>query len=257
MHASDPAGAVTAPSGENPVLELRGVGKTFAGIPALADIDLAVGGSELVALIGPSGSGKSTLLRCCNRLAEPDRGEVRFEGVLVPRGGAELASVRRRMGMVFQAFNLYPHLSALGNVALAPRRAAGRTPHEAESAAREALARVGLGDRTDAMPDELSGGHQQRVAIARALALRPRILLLDEPTSALDPELVGSVLRVIRSLKEDGVAMLIATHEIAFAREAADRIAFLADGRILECGAPGDVLDRPESERLRNFLSGL
>ena len=239
------------------VLELRGVGKAFAGVPALRDIHLAVGTSELVALIGPSGSGKSTLLRCCNRLTEPDAGEVVFEGDPVPAGGAELASVRRRMGMVFQAFNLYPHLSALDNAALAPRRAAGLSQSEAERAAREALERVGLGDRTTAMPDELSGGQQQRVAIARALALRPRILLLDEPTSALDPELVGSVLRVIRSLKEDGVAMLIATHEIAFAREAADRIAFLADGEILECGPPAEVLDRPKSERLQSFLSRL
>ena len=239
------------------VLELRGVGKAFGGVPALRNIHLEVGTSELVALIGPSGSGKSTLLRCCNRLTEPDAGEIVFEGNPVPAGGAELASVRRRMGMVFQAFNLYPHLSALQNAALAPRRAAGLSQGEAESAAREALERVGLGDRTTAMPDELSGGQQQRVAIARALALRPRILLLDEPTSALDPELVGSVLRVIRSLKEDGVAMLIATHEIAFAREAADRIAFLADAEILECGPPAEILDRPKSERLRSFLSRL
>ena len=239
------------------VLELRGVGKTFGGVPALRDIHLAVGTSELVALIGPSGSGKSTLLRCCNRLTEPDAGDVVFEGEPVPAGGAELASVRRRMGMVFQAFNLYPHLNALENAALAPRRAAGLSQSEAETAAREALERVGLGDRTTAMPDELSGGQQQRVAIARALALRPRILLLDEPTSALDPELVGSVLRVIRSLKEDGVAMLIATHEIAFAREAADRIAFLADGEILESGPPAEILDRPKSERLQSFLSRL
>ena len=210
-----------------------------------------------MALIGPSGSGKSTLLRCCNRLTEPDDGEVRFEGRPVPAGGAALAFVRRRMGMVFQAFNLYPHLSALENAALAPRRAAGLRRAEAEAAAREALERVGLGDRAGAMPDELSGGQQQRVAIARALALRPRILLLDEPTSALDPELVGGVLRVIRSLKEDGVAMLIATHEIGFAREAADRIAFLAEGRILESGPPGELLDQPRSERLRSFLSRL
>ncbi len=239
------------------VLELRGVGKAFAGVPALRNIHLAVGTSELVALIGPSGSGKSTLLRCCNRLTEPDAGAVVFEGNPVPAGGAELASVRRRMGMVFQAFNLYPHLNALDNAALAPRRAAGLSQSEAETAAREALERVGLGDRTTAMPDELSGGQQQRVAIARALALRPRILLLDEPTSALDPELVGSVLRVIRSLREDGVAMLIATHEIAFAREAADRIAFLADGEILECGPPAEILDRPKTERLQSFLSRL
>ena len=226
-------------------------------MPALRDVDLVVRESELVALIGPSGSGKSTLLRCCNRLTDPDSGDVVFEGRPVPAGGKALARVRRRMGMVFQAFNLYPHLTALENAALAPRRAAGLSRLQAHRAAREALVRVGLGDRLEAKPDELSGGQQQRVAIARALALRPRILLLDEPTSALDPELVESVLRVIEALKRDRVAMLIATHEIAFAREAADRIAFLAEGRILESGAAPDVLDRPESARLRAFLSRL
>lgn len=241
----------------SPVLELRGVGKSFAGVPALRDIQLTVGASELVALIGPSGSGKSTLLRCCNRLTEPDCGKVFFEGQEVPAGGPGLARIRRRMGMVFQAFDLYPHLSALGNAALAPRRAAGLGQAEAKEVAREALGRVGLGDRERAMPRELSGGQQQRVAIARALALRPRILLLDEPTSALDPELVGSVLRVIRSLKQDGVAMLIATHEIGFAREAADRIDFLAEGRVLESGSPERMLDHPRTERLRNFLPRL
>ncbi len=240
-----------------PVLELRGIGKAFDGVPALKGIDLSVHEGELVALIGPSGSGKSTLLRCCNRLTEPDGGAVRFGGRPAPSGGRALAEARRRMGMVFQAFNLYPHLTALENAALAPRRAAGLSRKAAEQAAREALSRVGLADRADARPDALSGGQQQRVAIARALALRPRILLLDEPTSALDPELVGSVLDVIGSLKADGVAMLIATHEIAFAREAADRIVFLAEGRILESGPPEEVLDRPRSARLRSFLRRL
>ncbi len=237
-----------------PVLELRGVGKDFAGRPAIRDIHLTVGEGELVALIGPSGSGKSTLIRCCNRLAEPDAGEVLFEGRPTPSGGGELAVLRRRMGMVFQAFNLYPHLSALRNVALAPRHAAGLSAAEAEAAARAALARVGLEDRADAMPDELSGGQQQRVAIARAMALEPHLLLLDEPTSALDPELVGSVLRVIQGLKQDGVSMLVATHEIGFARKAADRIVFLADGRIVAEGPPDTMLDQPENERLRTFL---
>ncbi len=248
---------MTVPSGAAPVLEFEGVGKRFGGIRALEGVSLAVREGELVALIGPSGSGKSTLLRCANRLAEPDAGTVRFEGTEVPRSGPELAEARRRMGMVFQSFNLYPHLSAVGNVALAPRRAAGRSPEAAAAAAREALDRVGLGERADAYPHQLSGGQQQRVAIARALALAPRILLLDEPTSALDPELVGSVLRVIRSLRADGVAMLIATHEIAFAREAADRIVFLADGRIVESGPPGEMLESPRSERLRTFLRRL
>lgn len=240
-----------------PVLEFEGVGKSFGGIRALHGVDLAVREGELVALIGPSGSGKSTLLRCANRLAEPDVGTVRFEGREAPRGGAALARVRRRMGMVFQAFNLYPHLTALENVALAPRRAAGRSARGARRTAVEALERVGLGDRLDARPDQLSGGQQQRVAIARALALSPRILLLDEPTSALDPELVGSVLGVIRSLADDGVAMLIATHELAFAREAADRIVFLDEGRIVEAGPPEEILERPRTERLRTFLKRL
>ena len=240
-----------------PVLEFEGVGKRFGSIPALDGVDLAIREGELVALIGPSGSGKSTLLRCANRLAVPDVGTVRFEGREVPGGGAELAGVRRRMGMVFQAFNLYPHLSALENAALAPRRAAGWSAERARLAAREALERVGLADRLDARPDQLSGGQQQRVAIARALALAPRILLLDEPTSALDPELVGSVLGVIRSLADDGVAMLIATHEIGFAREAADRIVFLDAGSVVESGPPGRILERPETERLRTFLKRL
>ena len=242
----------------NAVLELRGVGKTFAGIPALRDIHLAVGDSELVALIGPSGSGKSTLLRCCNRLAEPDAGEVFFEGRPVPAAGSDLASVRRRMGMVFQAFNLYPHLTALQNAALAPRRAAGLTQSDRRGGrpggARTRGARGPDGrDARRTLGRPAAAGWPSR----RALALRPHILLLDEPTSALDPELVGSVLRVIRSLKEDGVAMMIATHEIGFAREAADRIAFLAEGRILEIGPPEEILDQPKSERLQSFLSRL
>ena len=240
-----------------PVLEFEGVGKRFGGIRALESVDLLVREGQLVALIGPSGSGKSTLLRVANRLVEPDTGGVRFEGREVPAGGPELAGVRRRMGMVFQSFNLYPHLTALQNVSLAPRRAAGMSGEEAQAAASEALRRVGLEARAGARPGELSGGQQQRVAIARALALRPRILLLDEPTSALDPELVSSVLRVIRSLQADGVAMLIATHEIAFAREAADQIVFLAEGRIVEAGPPEELLDRPRSERLRTFLRRL
>lgn len=248
---------MTKPDESRPVLEFEAVGKRFGTILALEEVDLAVREGELVALIGPSGSGKSTLLRCANRLVEPDTGTVRFEGRETPRGGPELAAARRRMGMVFQAFDLYPHLTALQNVALAPRRAGGLSRKQARRTATEALDRVGLGDRLEARPDQLSGGQQQRVAIARALALAPRILLLDEPTSALDPELVGSVLDVIRSLARGGVAMLIATHEIAFAREAADRIVFLADGRVVESGPPEEILESPRTDRLRTFLSRL
>ena len=248
---------MTRAANPRPVLEFAGIRKSFGEIRALDGVDLAVREGELVALIGPSGSGKSTLLRCANRLADPDAGAVRCEGREVPRAGAELAGVRRRMGMVFQAFNLYPHLTALDNVALAPRRAVGLNAERARRAAEDALDRVGLGNRLDARPDQLSGGQQQRVAIARALALAPRILLLDEPTSALDPELVGSVLGVIRSLAREGVAMLVATHEIAFAAEAADRIVFLDEGRVVESGPPEQILEHPRTERLKTFLRRL
>ena len=236
------------------ILRIEGLHKSFGDKQVLKGIDLAVAAEEMVFIIGPSGSGKSTLLRCCNRLEEPQRGSIRFAGADLMAPGIDINEMRRHIGMVFQSFNLYPHLTAAGNVALALRQAAGRSKRDADERAREALARVGLVERAAAFPGELSGGQQQRVAIARALALEPRILLMDEPTSALDPELVGSVLNVIRELKESGMTMLIVSHEMQFAREAADRVVFMDDGEIVEEGAPEDIFSAPKQERTRAFL---
>ena len=236
------------------ILHIEGLHKSFGDKEVLKGIDLEVAAEEMVFIIGPSGSGKSTLLRCCNRLEEPQRGSIRFDGADLMAPGVDINQMRRHIGMVFQSFNLYPHLTALGNVALALRQAAGLPKVDADERARTALARVGLADRAAAFPGELSGGQQQRVAIARALALEPRILLMDEPTSALDPELVGSVLSVIRELKESGMTMLIVSHEMQFAREAADRVVFMDGGEILEEGAPEDIFSAPKQERTRAFL---
>ncbi len=236
------------------MLSVAGLSKSFGEVEVLKGIDLTVGEGELVFLIGPSGSGKSTLLRCCNRLEEPGAGTVEVDGIDILAPGVDLNHVRRRIGMVFQSFNLYPHLTALGNVTLALRRACGQTRAEAEERGRTALSRVGLADRVGAYPGELSGGQQQRVAIARALALEPRILLMDEPTSALDPELIESVLRVIRELAESGMTMLVVSHEMQFAREAAHHVAFLDGGEILERGSPARIFGAPEHARTREFL---
>jgi polar amino acid transport system ATP-binding protein len=244
---------------------LRGVAKRFGDLVVLDGVDLEAAPGEVVALIGPSGSGKSTLLRCVNGLEAHDAGEVEVLGVLAPRGDVPAPArerawrpLRQRIGFVFQAFHLYPHLTALGNVTLAPEKVSGLSRGDAERAARELLARVGLSDKADAIPSELSGGQRQRVAIARALAMRPEILLFDEPTSALDPEMIGEVLDVIRALAaEHARTILIVTHEIGFAREAADRVAFLDGGKILEVGPPGDVLAAPRHPRTKAFLDRL
>ena len=214
---------MSSPAGEY-LLEARGVRKSFGPTEVLRGVDLLVRPRELVFLIGPSGSGKSTLLRCCNRLEEPTGGIIRIDGVDLLSHSTDINKVRRRVGMVFQSFNLHPHLSALGNVTLALRKALGRSRTEADRIGLQNLERVGLADKAGAYPSELSGGQQQRVAIARALALEPAIMLMDEPTSALDPELVGSVLAVVRSLRTGGMTMVIASHEMRFAREAADRV---------------------------------
>jgi polar amino acid transport system ATP-binding protein len=244
------------PTGEAaPLLAVRGLVKRFGPLTVLDGIDLAVSAGEMVFLIGPSGSGKSTLLRCCNRLEEADAGEIVFEGEDIRRRGADLNRIRQRIGMVFQSFNLYPHLSALANVTLALRKVQGRPRPEAERIGREALASVGLSDKEQAMPGTLSGGQQQRVAIARALALAPRMVLFDEPTSALDPELVGSVLAVMRDLKARGMTMLVVSHEMRFAREAADRVIFMEGGRIVEQGTPESLFGAPQETRTREFLS--
>ncbi len=236
------------------ILAIAGLYKRFGEGDVLKGIDLAVARGELVVVIGPSGSGKSTLLRCCNRLEEPSAGSIEIDGTDILVSGVDLNQVRRRIGMVFQSFNLYPHLDALGNVSLALRRACGYPRAEADERGRAALARVGLEDRAHAYPAHLSGGQQQRVAIARALALEPTILLMDEPTSALDPELVGSVLSVIRELKASGMTMLVASHEMQFVREAADRVVFLDRGEVVEHGTPEEVFGAARHARTREFL---
>jgi ABC-type polar amino acid transport system ATPase subunit len=221
----------------------------------LKGIDLAVAQGELVFIIGPSGSGKSTLLRCCNRLEEPTSGSVVVDGTDITRPDVDINRVRQKIGMVFQQFNLYPHLDALGNVTLALRKVVGKTRVEAETLGLHALTRVGLAEKAKAYPNELSGGQQQRVAIARALALEPRILLFDEPTSALDPELVGSVLKVMRELRESGMTMVVVSHEMEFARAAADRVVFMDHGAILESGRPERIFSRPEHSRVAEFVA--
>ncbi|WP_328375927.1 amino acid ABC transporter ATP-binding protein [Micromonospora zamorensis] len=236
------------------LLRCRGLRKEFAGQVVLDELDLTVSEHQVVALIGASGSGKSTLLRCVNLLEELDDGTIELDGEDISDPRVDPDRVRRRIGMVFQAYNLFPHLSVLENVTLAPRRVHGRARAEAEAQARELLDRVGLGARADAYPDRLSGGQQQRVAIVRALANSPRLMLLDEVTSALDPELVGEVLAMIRDLKADGMTMVLATHEMSFAREVADEVCFLDEGRVVESGPPEQVLGEPTQPRTRQFL---
>ena len=240
-----------------PVLELRGVTKSFGERQVLRGIDLEVHEHEAVALIGASGSGKSTLLRCVDLLEEIDDGDVLLDGRVVTDPSVNPVAVRRQLGFVFQAFNLFPHMTALQNVVLGERRAQRMARGEAEERGRALLARFGLAGREDDRPDNLSGGQQQRVAIARAFAGRPRALLLDEITSALDPELVGEVLGAVRDLKVEGMTMVIATHEMGFAREVADVVAFLHEGRIVESGPPAKVLGEPSQPETRRFLSRL
>jgi polar amino acid transport system ATP-binding protein len=238
-----------------PILDVRGLHKSFGAVEVLKGVDVAVRPRELVFIIGPSGSGKSTLLRCCNRLEEPTSGSIAVEGVDILSPRTDINAVRRRIGMVFQSFNLYPHLDALGNVALALRKVLGKPRGEAEAAGRAALARVGLAEKAKSFPNELSGGQQQRVAIARALALEPAVMLFDEPTSALDPELVGSVLAVMREMREAGMTMVVVSHEMRFARSAADRVVFMDHGRILEEGPPDRVFGQPDHARVREFIA--
>jgi len=240
-----------------PVLEVRGVTKAFGERQVLRGIDLTVNEHEAVALIGASGSGKSTLLRCIDLLAEIDDGDVFLDGETITDPAVDPVAVRRRLGLVFQAYNLFPHLTALQNVVLGETRAHGIARAEAEQRGRALLARFGLAGREDDRPEELSGGQQQRVAIARAFAGRPRALLLDEVTSALDPELVGEVLDAVRDLKREGMTMVIATHEMSFAREVADEVAFLHEGRIVERGSPQQVLSSPQKAETQRFLRRL
>ncbi|MBQ0992905.1 amino acid ABC transporter ATP-binding protein [Micromonospora sp. PSH03] len=236
------------------MLRCRGLRKEFGGHVVLDHLDLTVAEHQVVAVIGASGSGKSTLLRCVNLLDELDDGTIELDGEDISDPRVDPDRVRRRIGMVFQAYNLFPHLSVLDNITLAPRHVHRRVRAEAEAQARELLDRVGLGAKADAYPDRLSGGQQQRVAIVRALANSPRLMLLDEVTSALDPELVGEVLAMIRDLKADGMTMVLATHEMGFAREVADEVCFLDAGRVVESGPPEQVLGEPTQPRTRQFL---
>lgn len=238
-----------------PIVAVEGLHKRYGDVEVLQGIDFAAAAGEVVCILGPSGSGKSTLLRCISRLTPPTRGTVRIEGVDVGDPRVDINKVRRRVGMVFQSFNLFPHKTAAGNVMLALRTVAGMEKTAARDEAIRQLDRVGLAEKADAYPSQLSGGQQQRVAIARALAMAPRMMMFDEATSALDPELVGEVLDVMRSLAADGMGMLVVTHEIGFAREVAHRIVFMDEGRIVEEGAPGDVLDRPQQQRTQAFMS--
>ena len=235
-------------------VELHDVHKSFGGVEVLKGIDLEVAEHEVVCIIGASGSGKSTLLRCVNLLEPVDRGRIVVDGQELTARGVNVNVIRRRIGIVFQAYNLFPHMSVLGNVTLAPRKALKLSRADAEARALELLQRFGLADKRDEYPDRLSGGQQQRVAIVRALAMRPDLMLLDEVTSALDPELVAEVLAVIRELASVGMTMLIATHEMSFARDIADRVVFLDAGVILEQGTPEQIFTRPREERTQQFL---
>jgi polar amino acid transport system ATP-binding protein len=238
-----------------PALSIEGLYKSFGDLEVLRGIDLEVAEHEVIALIGASGSGKSTLLRCINLIEPIDAGRILIEGEEITARGVKVDLIRRRVGIVFQAFNLFPHMSVIDNVTLAPRKVLGRRPADAEQEARVLLARFGLEEKALEFPDRLSGGQQQRVAIVRALAMQPDLLLLDEVTSALDPELVAEVLNVIRELAAGGMTMLIATHEMAFARDIANRVCFLDAGRILEQGPPAQIFAQPREARTRQFLA--
>jgi polar amino acid transport system ATP-binding protein len=238
-----------------PMLEIVGLRKSYGATEVLRGVDLRVNAGELVCVIGPSGSGKSTMLRCCNLLETPTDGLIVANGHEVTSSTVDINRLRQDVGMVFQQFNLYPHLSALDNVALALRRVQRRPRAEAEARARAALEQVGLGAKTASFPSELSGGQQQRVGIARAVALAPQVILFDEPTSALDPELVEDVLNVMRGLRERGMTMLVVTHEMAFAHAAADRVVFMDGGVVVEQGTPAEIFEHPREARTQGFVA--
>ncbi|MBC2905247.1 amino acid ABC transporter ATP-binding protein [Streptomyces cupreus] len=239
----------------DPLIELRDVNKYYGELHVLQDVNLTVGKGEVVVVIGPSGSGKSTLCRAINRLETIRSGTILLAGQPLPEEGKALARLRADVGMVFQSFNLFAHKTVLQNISLGQIRVRGRKKEQADKRSRELLDRVGLADQADKFPAQLSGGQQQRVAIARALAMEPKALLFDEPTSALDPEMINEVLEVMRQLAREGMTMVVVTHEMGFARSAANRVVFMSDGRIVEDRAPEDFFTAPESERARDFLS--
>ncbi|MDD5335914.1 MAG: amino acid ABC transporter ATP-binding protein [Rhodoferax sp.] len=237
------------------VIRVEGLTKQFGHLQVLRGIDCVIQASEVVCVIGPSGSGKSTFLRCLNGLEEASGGQVLVSGVSVHEARTDVDALRSEIGMVFQRFNLFPHKTVLENITLAPTKVRGLSSAQARGRAHELLTKVGLLDKIDAYPNQLSGGQQQRVAIARALAMQPRIMLFDEPTSALDPELVGEVLDVMQTLAEEGMTMVVVTHEMGFARQVADRVLFIDDGLVVEEGSPADIFEQPKEERTRKFLS--
>ncbi|MEK9522370.1 amino acid ABC transporter ATP-binding protein [Streptomyces venezuelae] len=239
----------------DPLIELRGVNKHYGSLHVLQSIDLTVGRGEVVVVIGPSGSGKSTLCRAMNRLESVESGEIVIDGTPIPEEGRALARLRAEVGMVFQSFNLFQHKTVLANVSLAQVKVRKRKKEAADRRSRELLDRVGLAAHAEKYPAQLSGGQQQRVAIARALAMDPKALLFDEPTSALDPEMINEVLDVMQQLAHEGMTMVVVTHEMGFARSAADRVVFMADGKIVEDRVPEDFFTAPRSERAKDFLS--
>ena len=249
------AGADPGRDRQNAVIDVRALHKSFGSNHVLRGIDFHVGRGEVVCVIGPSGSGKSTLLRCINLLEEPQSGKVYVGGVEITDPDVDIDSARRRIGMVFQSFNLFPHLTVLENLTIAQRRVLRRSKAEAERLARANLAKVGLSEKAAAYPAQLSGGQQQRAAIARSLSMGPEVMLFDEPTSALDPELVGDVLAVMRDLAAEGMTMMVVTHEMSFAREVANRVVFMDGGVVVEEGTPEQVIAAPRQERTRSFLA--
>ena len=246
--------ADTGKAGAAPIIQIEGVSKWYGQFQVLHDIDLEVQPGERIVICGPSGSGKSTLIRCINRLETVQKGRIVVDGIDLTAGGRNVGEVRREVGMVFQQFNLFPHLTVLQNCTLAPMRSRRMSREEAEATAIKYLTRVRIPEQAHKYPSQLSGGQQQRVAIARALCMSPRIMLFDEPTSALDPEMVKEVLDTMVSLAEDGMTMLCVTHEMGFARRVADRVIFMADGRIVEQAPPGQFFGNPQHEKTRNFL---
>ncbi len=237
------------------MIEVRNLEKAFGELKVLRGITEKIEDKEVVCVIGPSGSGKSTFLRCLNMLEEPTGGEVYLDGKRINEPGVDIDKVREKLGMVFQSFNLFPHMTVMENITLAPIKVKGMSREDAETKAGQLLKTVGLEDKADSYPASLSGGQKQRVAIARALAMDPEIMLFDEPTSALDPEMVGEVLNVMRTLADNGMTMIIVTHEMGFAREVADRVLFIDEGVVMEQGTPAEIFGNPKNERTQNFLS--
>ena len=249
--------SATKASAPTPVIELRHVEKHYGSLHVLKDINLEVDKGEVLVIIGPSGSGKSTLCRTINRLETIDSGDILIEGKPLPQEGKELAGMRSELGMVFQQFNLFSHMTILENVTLGPTEVLGASKEEAKRTAMELLGRVGVAEQADKVPAQLSGGQQQRVAIARSLAMHPKAMLFDEPTSALDPEMINEVLDVMVGLAKQGMTMVVVTHEMNFARRVADRVVFMADGQILEQGAPDEFFDHPRTARAKEFLDSI